>query len=61
MKRTHPAIAIALTLALSNVAEARQYGPWNDPQPVNTINTVMAAEGCPIESRDGLSRRTFSP
>lgn len=55
MKRTHPAIAIALTLALSNVAEARQYGPWNDPQPVNTINTVMAAEGCPIESRDGLS------
>ena len=46
------------TLALAVVAApaaAQHYGPWQDPHPVPVVNTVAAAEGCPIESRDGLS------
>lgn len=55
MIRIHTAIAAALPLALLAVpASAQHYGPWGDPQPVVAINTA-AAEGCPIESRDGLS------
>lgn len=35
-------------------AGAQDFGPWSDPQPVAAINTA-AAEGCPIESPDGLA------
>jgi hypothetical protein len=30
------------------------YGPWGAPEPVAAVNSP-AAEGCPIESPDGLS------
>lgn len=47
------AVTIPLVL-LAGHANAQHYGPWQDPQPVAGINTVLAAEGCPIESPDGL-------
>jgi hypothetical protein len=46
--------ALFLTLA-PGLAHAAQYGAWGDPQPASGINTPAAAEGCPIESTDGLS------
>ncbi len=47
------AIAVALFACGSDIAIAQVFGPWSDPQPVTAINTA-AAEGCPIESADGL-------
>ena len=46
--------ALFLTLA-PGLAHAVQYGAWGNPQPASGINTLAAAEGCPIESPDGLS------
>ena len=53
-----PFRTIAATLALfataAGSALAQDYGPWGDPQAVTAIDTA-AAEGCPIESPDGLA------
>ncbi len=53
MNRASRMIAIALLAVGIGAADAHEYGPWSDPQPVTAINTP-AAEGCPIESPDGL-------
>ena len=53
MNRNPSAIAIALFAAGIGSAHAQSFGPWSEPQPVTAINTP-AAEGCPIESPDGL-------
>lgn len=54
---TRHALAVALFTAVLSPAHAGgpHYGPWENTQPVGFINTVAAAEGCPIESPDGLS------
>ena len=44
----------ALAAVLSACATIPAYGPWGPALPVAEINTA-AAEGCPIESPDGLS------
>ncbi|MEO7934734.1 MAG: hypothetical protein ABIR27_00595 [Dokdonella sp.] len=53
----HPVVRVAIVIALfgcsSGIASAQVFGPWSDPQPVTAINTA-SAEGCPIESTDGL-------
>lgn len=56
MKRTyrHVAVVTALFATTASGAAAQGFGPWSAPQPVTAINTP-AAEGCPIESPDGLS------
>jgi hypothetical protein len=41
-------------VACSGCAVAPMDGPWSDPQPVKSVNTP-GAEGCPIESPDGLA------
>lgn len=46
---------IATALLASGPASAQHFGPWGDPQPVAAVDTVAAAEGCPIESPDGLN------
>jgi hypothetical protein len=51
--RITPLIA-ALLAAGAGTASAQNFGPWGDPQSVVAINTA-AAEGCPIESPDGLA------
>jgi len=44
-----------LSLALlTGPVHAQQLGPWQDPRPVTHVNSA-AADGCPIESRDGLN------
>jgi hypothetical protein len=50
----HLVSGIVLIVASGGVAQAQNFGPWGDPQPVVAINTTAAAEGCPIESPDGL-------
>lgn len=56
MIRIRHAIVAALPFALlAAPANAQHYGSWSDPHPVAAVNTIGAAEGCPIESRDGLS------
>jgi hypothetical protein len=60
MNTKHPftpvAAAVALQLALaSGIAEAApRYSGWTTATPVVEVNSI-AADGCPIESRDGLS------
>ena len=49
----HAIATIFLFAAACGSAVAQDFGPWSEPQPVATINTA-AAEGCPIESPDGL-------
>src|SRR4051794_33334232 len=46
--------AIGALLLVPSAAAARSYGPWTTPSPEPGVNT-LAAEGCPIESPDGLS------
>lgn len=47
---------LPLLLALvPGFAHSAQYGGWGNPQPVSAINSIAAAEGCPIESPDGLA------
>lgn len=46
-------IPAIVALLLAGPASAQKFGPWSNPQPVTAINT-LAAEGCPIESPDGL-------
>lgn len=54
-RRKSLVLAIAAFASGSGFAHgARDFGAWADPQPVAAIDTT-AAEGCPIESRDGLS------
>ncbi|MBS0439434.1 MAG: PD40 domain-containing protein, partial [Proteobacteria bacterium] len=51
--KRHLATAIAVLVAGSGSACAQNFGPWGDPTSVTAINTA-AAEGCPIETPDGL-------
>ena len=48
------AATVALFAAGAGTASAQDFGPWGDPQAVTAIDTA-AAEGCPIESPDGLA------
>lgn len=52
MNRMYQQCALAIAVALSANAAARDYSPWDNPVPAPGINTA-AAEGCPIESPDG--------
>lgn len=47
------AAALAAALVAGSVHAGRQ-DAWSNPQPVDAINTAAAAEGCPIESPNGL-------
>lgn len=49
-----PAV-IPLMMLVSGAAMAQNFGPWDNPQPVVAVNMPASAEGCPIESQDGLS------
>lgn len=52
--RTTLTSAIATALCVfAGPSAAQHYGAWGNPQPVAAIDTA-SAEGCPIESRDGL-------
>ena len=44
----------ALTAVCASCAVVPSYGPWGPAQPVSEVNSA-AAEGCPIESPDGLT------
>lgn len=48
------AVLAGVLAAGAGSASAQNFGPWSAPQPVTAINTP-AAEGCPIESPDGLA------
>lgn len=48
------AIAAVLLLAAPSAVSARPFGDWELAVPETDVNTA-AAEGCPIESPDGLS------
>lgn len=53
----HPTTALAAAIAaicLPAHAHGAEFGPWETPQAV-AINTTAFAEGCPIESADGLT------
>lgn len=52
-KRRAIALAVAAAMTLSSHALAQNFGAWHDTTP-DTVNTP-SAEGCPIESQDGLS------
>ena len=54
MNHAHIIAVIALLAGAADAANAQSFGPWGSPQPVAAINTA-AAEGCPIESPDGLA------
>ena len=49
---SHSVVAIAATC--SGCATGPAYGPWGPARPVDEVNSP-AAEGCPIESPDGLA------
>jgi len=52
------AAAVALPLALAALAAgatAPRYTAWSVAMPVAEVNDPTVADGCPIESRDGLS------
>ena len=53
LARIVPVVAALTLLAPSGVA-ARSFGDWSPAVPESGVNTA-AAEGCPIESPDGLS------
>jgi hypothetical protein len=50
----HATTVVALLAAGTGTVFAQGFGPWSAPQPVAAIDTPAAAEGCPIESPDGL-------
>lgn len=47
-------LAAAILLIVPSAVAARSFGPWGVATPEVGVNTA-AAEGCPIESPDGLS------
>ena len=47
------ALMLALLGAFPTLASSAEYGPWGLATPVAELNSA-AADGCPIESRDGL-------
>lgn len=53
--KRHAFLIIALFAAGIGDGWAQGYGPWGDSQAVSAINTPDAAEGCPIESPNGLA------
>ena len=52
MNRKYQQCALAIAAILSAHAYAENFGPWGNAVPAPGINTA-AAEGCPIESRNG--------
>lgn len=48
-------LVFAVSLVVAGTAAAHDFSAWGDPQDITSINTTAAAEGCPIESPDGLS------
>lgn len=57
LKNRSIAAAIALPLALASLAAqaAPRYSAWSAAAPVTEVNDDTVPDGCPIESRDGLS------
>lgn len=53
--RTIAMIVATTALPLSAPVMAQHFGPWGEPQAVIAVNSAASAEGCPIESPDGLS------
>jgi hypothetical protein len=47
--------AVAAAVAGAGVAQAKHFGDWSPAEPVPNVNDPVAADGCPIESPDGLS------
>lgn len=55
-RRAMPAaLAVGLLLVGATITVAKQYSAWLPAQPVAGDVNTAAAEGCPIESPDGLS------
>jgi hypothetical protein len=55
MARSHATLAAILPFALlAGPAQAQHYSDWGNAVAVSAVNTMGSAEGCPIESRDGL-------
>ena len=46
---------VAAVAAGPGMAQASQFGDWGTAVPVANVNDPVAADGCPIESPDGLS------
>jgi len=57
MRWAAPAVALALALLVSSatIIVAKNFSPWGPSAPVLGDVNTSAAEGCPIESPDGLS------
>jgi hypothetical protein len=47
--------AVAAVAVAPGVAQAKHFTDWNPAEPVPNVNDPVAADGCPIESPDGLS------
>ena len=49
------AVLVALAVAAPSVVQARELTDWGQAEKVPNVNDPVAADGCPIESPDGLS------
>jgi hypothetical protein len=46
---------VVVAATAPSAAQAKEFTGWGDPEPVASVNDPLAADGCPIESPDGLS------
>lgn len=49
------AVLVALAVAAPSAVQAKELTEWGQAEPVANVNDPVAADGCPIESPDGLS------
>jgi hypothetical protein len=61
MKALAAAAALPVALASTAACAAPRYTAWSLATPVTEVNDDTVADGCPIESRDGLSLYIASP
>ncbi len=49
------AVLVALAVGAPSAVQAKELTDWGQAEPVSAVNDPAAADGCPIESPDGLS------
>ena len=49
------AVLVAVAATAPSAVHAKEFTDWGDAVPVTGVNDPVAADGCPIESPDGLS------
>ncbi|MGH9251465.1 MAG: hypothetical protein ACRD0W_18370 [Acidimicrobiales bacterium] len=48
-------VVVTVAVAVPGTAQAKQFSGWSEVEPVSNVNAPGVADGCPIESPDGLS------